>query len=217
MAARPRLLDDEQLLPAPMQRRSREKRERLKSAALALFGERGYERTTLEEIASRADTAVGGVYLHFRTKRQILLVLMDDLLVRLEGLDVTPRANGDVRQAIHEMLDAAFSADLRYLGAYRAWSEAVRADAGLEALDHRIRAWTTGRVRAVFEGLQRARGARPGVDAAALARTMDVFFWNQLSRAATLSRKQLREFVDSATHLIYHALFLDPPRRPPRQ
>lgn len=66
------------------------------------------------------------MYFHFRTRRQILLVLTDELLERLDGLAVTPRAYDDTRAAIHDMPGAAFSADLHYLGAYRGWSEAMR-------------------------------------------------------------------------------------------
>jgi AcrR family transcriptional regulator len=208
---RPRLLAREDLLPRPIQRRALERRARLKDAALSLFGERGYDRTSLGDVAERAGMAVGGIYLHFRSKRQLLLVLMDELLERLENLPLTPRPATDARAAIHEMLTDAFSADLEYLGACRAWSEAVRTDPELETLDLRIRVWTTSRVRGVFERLQRAPGARPGVDAAALARTMDVFFWNQLARAATIRPAELREWIESATHLLHHALFLDPP------
>jgi AcrR family transcriptional regulator len=216
---RPQLLAGEDIPPAPVQRRSVEKRQRVVRAALALFAERGYERTSLDEIAERAHVAVGGIYLHFRGKRQLLLVLMDELLEHLAALDLAPRASSDVRSALHAMLTRAFATDLTYLGAYRAWSEAARADRELEALDRQIRVWTTGRVRAVFEHLQRLPGARPDVDVAALARMMDVLFWNQLARAAILRPAELREWISAATHLIYHALFLDlsePRRRPPR-
>jgi AcrR family transcriptional regulator len=206
---RPQLLAGEDLLPAPVQQRSVRKREMIQQAALRRFGERGYNRTSLEDIAEEAGVAVGGIYLYFRSKRQLLLVLMDELLERLENLNVTPRSGPDIRAALHDMLTHAFSADVKYLGAYRAWSEAVRTDRELQAVDQKIRRWTTWRVRNVFERLQRAPGARPDVDAAALARTMDVFFWNQLARAATIKPRELREWIDSATHLIYHALFLD--------
>ena len=211
---RPRLLDGEDLLPAPVQQRSAKKRERLQDAALALFGQHGYAQASLADIARRANVAVGGVYLHFRSKRQLLLVLMDELLERLASLDVTPRSSTDVRAALHEMLTRAFSADIKYLGAYRAWHEAVRTDRELAALDAKIHAWTSERVRTVFERLRQAPGARPNVDAAALARTMDVFFWHQLAQAATLRPKDMCEWIDSATHLVYHAFFSDgPPAR----
>jgi AcrR family transcriptional regulator len=174
-----------------------------------LFGEQGYERTSLDDIARRAHIAVGGIYLYFKGKRQLLLVLMDELLARLESLDLTPKASNDVRGALHDMLTRAFSADLTYLGAYRAWSEAARADRELEAHDKKVRAWTTGRVRTVFERLGHLPGARTGVDVPALARTMDVLFWNQLAQAASMKSDELAEWIDAATHLIYHALFRD--------
>src|SRR5258708_10793939 len=78
--ARPDLLAGQELPPAPQQERSRRKREALLEKALALFAERGYEQTSIEEIARAAGVAVGGFYQHFTSKRQILLVLMDRLL-----------------------------------------------------------------------------------------------------------------------------------------
>src|SRR5438105_205767 len=214
---RPDLLAGEDLPAAPVQRRSIEKRGRILHAALELFAKQGYDGTSLEQVANRADIAVGGIYIYFRSKRQLLLVLMDDLLERLKKLQLVPSSASDVRSAIRGLLTNAFNVDLTYLGAYRAWSEAVRGDRELEGLDRRIRAWTNRRVLTVFERLREAPGARPGVDVAALARTMDVIFWQQLGRAASISPEELREWIDSTTHLIHHALFVDPPPTPRRK
>src|SRR5436305_12349290 len=79
-AARPDLLAGQHLPPLPQQERSRRKRDALLQSALTLFAERGYEQTSIEHIAHRAEVAVGGFYQHFASKRQILLVLMDQLL-----------------------------------------------------------------------------------------------------------------------------------------
>lgn len=51
----------------------RHKREAIISAAREIFSRRGYETTTIAEIASAANVAVGTVYLYFRTKREIYL------------------------------------------------------------------------------------------------------------------------------------------------
>ena len=66
---RPRLLDAEALPPSPRQGRSREKRTQLLAAGLALFGEKGYEATSVDAVALRAGVAVGSFYQHFRSKR----------------------------------------------------------------------------------------------------------------------------------------------------
>ena len=210
---RPHLLAGEDLPPEPRQKRSRDKRARLKAAALAQFGEKGYEGASIEEIAQRANLAVGGFYQHFRSKRQLLLSLMDELLEKLSRLDLQPRAFSDVRTGLHALLSRAFSHDLRYLGAYRAWQEAVLSDPELARKQAQIHAWTTMRVTAVFQLLQRLPNARTGVDIPGLARVMDSFFWSLLAQAVRMPAAELNRWIDAATHLIYHAIFLDPPKK----
>jgi AcrR family transcriptional regulator len=206
---RPRLIAAAERSPAPRQRRSLEKRGRLKEAALRLFGERGYENTSVEEIARRAHLAVGGFYQHFKSKRHLLIALMDELVEHLSRLELRPAAAGDPRAVIHALIAAAFDRDLRYLGAYRAWEEAVLSDPDLARRHRALHGWTTGRVMAVFTALQRLPGARTDVDVARLARAMDTFFWSLLAQAVRMSKKELSEAIGAVTDLIYHALFVD--------
>lgn len=213
MSGRPNLLAGEDLPPEPRQKRSLEKRARLKAAGLVLLGEKGYEGTSIDEIARRAKLAVGSFYQHFRSKRQLLLALMDELLGKLSQLDFSPGTATNIRAVIHELLARAFSHDLRYLGAYRAWQEAVLSDPDLARKQQEIQAWTTARVTTVFEALQRLPGARAGVDIPGLARVMDSFFWSLLAQAVRTPKLELKQWIDSATHLIYHAMFTDPPKR----
>ncbi len=208
-SGRPNLLAGEDLPAAPRQKRSLDKRSRLKESALAVFGEKGYEGASIEEIAQRANLATGGFYQHFRSKRQLLLSLMDELLDRLSQLDLSPNFTTDPRKGLEELLARAFSHDLRYLGAYRAWREAVLTDSGLAQKQTEIQAWTTGRVARVFQFLQALPGARPGVDVDGLARAMDTFFWSLLGDAVRLPKADLDRWLDASVHLIYHALFVD--------
>ena len=216
MRVRPKLLAGEDLPPEPRQKRSLEKRARLKAAGLVLFGEKGYESTSIDEVARRAKLAVGSFYQHFRSKRQLLLALMDELLEKLSRLDFHPRTGADVRAVVHELLARAFSHDLRYLGAYRAWQEAVLSDPELARKQVEIHVWTTGRVTTVFQLLQQLPGARPGVDVSGLARVMDSFFWSLLAQAVRMPEVELNQWIDSATHLIYHAMFTDAPMKAQR-
>jgi len=208
---RPDLLTGEDLPPQPRQRRSLEKLGRLKVAALELFGEKGYEGTSIGEVARRAGLAVGGFYQHFRSKRQLLLVLMDELLEGLSRLNLHFGAAADIRAGIRGLLARAFSADLRYLGAYRAWQEAMLSDPDLALKQEGIHAWTTARVAALFRHLQQLPGARAGVDVDGIARAIDSFFWSLLAQATRFTALQLNQQIDSATHIIYHALFTDLP------
>lgn len=210
---RPNLLAGEDLPAEPRQKRSLEKRARLKTAGLALFAEKGFESASIGDIARRAKLAVGGFYQHFRSKRQLLLVLMDDLLEKLSRVDLRPQAMADPRTGLRELLSRAFSHDLHYLGAYRAWQEASLSDPDLARKQQQIHAWSTQRVIAVFKFLQQLPGARSGVDIPGLAGAMDTFFWSLLAQAVQLPKKRLNRQIDSATHLIYHALFTDPNRK----
>ncbi len=209
MNGRPNLLAGEDLPPPPRQKRSLANRARWKAASLGLFGDKGYEATSIQDIAGRAGLAVGGFYQHFASKRQVLLALMDELLEKLSRLQLRPGPSTDVRSGLGALLAAAFSHDLKYLGAYRAWQEAVLSDSQLARKQARIHAWTSGRILLLFRSLQQLPGARPGVDVEAMARAMDAFFWQLLGQAARTTRPELQGWLDISTHLIYHGLFLD--------
>jgi AcrR family transcriptional regulator len=209
LTQRPNLLAGEKLPPPPRQARSLAKRARLKDAALAVFAKKGYEAASIEEIAGRAGVAIGGFYQHYQSKRQLLLALMDELLEGLSRLNLRPQVKGNIRTGMRELLSAAFARDLRYLGAYRAWQEAALSDGSLARKQQKIHAWTTARVRAVLELLGRLPGARPNVDIDGLAQALDSFFWSLLAQAVHLSKPGLDRQVDAATHLMYHAMFMD--------
>ncbi len=50
-------------------------REQVLAAAEALFTERGFEATTVDDIAERADVAKGTVYYHFKTKEDVAVAI----------------------------------------------------------------------------------------------------------------------------------------------
>jgi AcrR family transcriptional regulator len=201
---RPNLLIGEKLPPMPAQRRSREKREALVRAALELFGRDGFEATAIGAIARRAKIAVGGFYQHFRSKHQLLLVLMDDLLQKLERVDMRPAVDS-LRGAIEVVLRAGLATDLAYAGAYKAWREARLSDRRLAALDGRIRAWTTARLTATFGALQQLSGARRDIDVALFAALMDRLFWDLLGTTMLADSR----LIGALVQIIVHTLFED--------
>ncbi len=213
MKTRPSLLAGEDLPAPPRQDRSLLKQARLKAAGLAVFGKKGYEATSIHEVAARAGLAVGGFYQHFRSKRQLLVALMDELLEGLSRVNLQPKAFADVETGLRELLSAAFSRDLKYLGAYRAWQEAILGDRDLARKDRQIHTWTANRILRVFEYLQQLPNARPEADVRTLAAVMDSFFWSLLAQAVRMPKVELDRWIDTSAHLIFHALFLDPAAR----
>ncbi|MCS7078759.1 MAG: TetR/AcrR family transcriptional regulator [Chloracidobacterium sp.] len=69
----------------PKQERSRRTREKLIQAAAQLFEERGFEKTTSNDIAAAAGVSIGSFYAYFSDKRQVLLLLFEQRLA--ERLD----------------------------------------------------------------------------------------------------------------------------------
>lgn len=64
-----------------MERKQEEARRRILAAAKALFlRDNGYERASVRDIANRADVSVGGVYLHFKSKPEILIAVVEEFL-----------------------------------------------------------------------------------------------------------------------------------------
>src|SRR5438067_1206954 len=54
-----------------------DKRGRLIEAARALFHEQGVHRTTLADVADRADVPLGNVYYYFKTKHELVEAVLD--------------------------------------------------------------------------------------------------------------------------------------------
>lgn len=66
----------------------------IRAVAQELFGQRGYERTSLREIAERLDITKAALYYHFPSKKDLLWSLIDplrdDIEVMLGGLGDAP-------------------------------------------------------------------------------------------------------------------------------
>ena len=191
---------------APEQQRSRDKRTRLLAAGRRIFGRYGYEGASIGAIAARAGTAAGGFYQHFASKRQFLIVLMNELLDRLASLDPPRGDAANPRQGLHEFLTAAFRTDADYYGVVRAWQEAALSDPELARMERRIEAWTRGRVLGMLERLAHQAGTHRHGDLRAFARMLDRHFWSLLARGPRLSAAELDREIALATDVIWSYL-----------
>lgn len=96
--------------------------ERLTQAALELFAEQGYDRTTVAEITERAGLTKRTFFRHFADKREVLF-LGQDLLARLftDAIAAAPDAASPVEAmtAALEASAAAFGPERREFAAQR--------------------------------------------------------------------------------------------------
>ena len=92
---------------------------RLVRAAVELFSEKGYDKTTVVEIAERAGLTKSTFFRHFRDKREVLFVGQEPLSQRLaDGIAEAP-ASATPLEAVAAGLEAAavvFTAEQREIG-----------------------------------------------------------------------------------------------------
>ena len=69
-----------------MEKISTEKRPEILDAAMKLFSERGFERTTVDEIATRANVGKGTIYLYFENKEQIFFAVLETGLLQINQI-----------------------------------------------------------------------------------------------------------------------------------
>jgi AcrR family transcriptional regulator len=204
----PRLLQEAELPRIPRQARSRAKRQALLAAALRLFSERGYEAVGIEEIAAAAQTGVGSVYAYFRSKQQLLLVLMQEYLDVLQGLDLSApfsEVAEDRVATIASALRQALVPDRAYAGLWRAWREAASRYLELRPLDAAIAEWMRLGVATLIEGARTSGHLRPDLDVVSTAAVINAIAW-QLSLASPHDEAAV---IAAAANMIFHAIFTD--------
>ncbi len=78
-------------------------RQRILESALLLFGSRGYEETTMREIAAEVGSSPGLTYRYFRSKEELVLGLYQNLCAELEEY-AHELAPGSLSERFHAMV-----------------------------------------------------------------------------------------------------------------
>ncbi|MEU6590248.1 TetR family transcriptional regulator [Streptomyces sp. NPDC046881] len=190
--------------PGLRERKKIKTREGIRAATYALIKEQGYDATTIEQIADRAEVSPSTVFRYFPTKEDIVLTDEYDPLM-LEELRARPAGESwtdSVRYAVHKAVDAMTAED----------PEVVRVRARLAVQVPAVRSRMiesmseTGRLLRV--ALAERSGLAPDsldvrVYATALVGgLMEV----TMSWAENGFRDDLRVLVDRALHVLEHGL-----------
>jgi AcrR family transcriptional regulator len=193
----------------PRQARSRDKRDRLLAASLALFDERGYDATTIDAIAEQAGVSVGIFYSYFRSKRQMLLTLAEERLARIR-LDVASLAEGPLTQErIAAMLHTFLVESRGFAGLHRARQELALTDPDVAAYDRRQQATVRDEIARGIAQRVAAGELRADVDAHAAATAILALIVHLRDTFASLPADQSPAVVRAAAAMVYHALVPD--------
>ena len=147
-------------------------RRRLLGEAARRFGAKGYEATSMNEIAEAAGVGVGTLYHHFPDKRALLLALVDDWgdrEVRRRPDSIERYLGDDPRAAIFEDLKAD-AERLRSEGGFRLMLlQLAERDPDVRQRLHRIRQFGRERLRDLIAYGQKSGRYRRDVDPLAAA------------------------------------------------
>ena len=168
------------------QARGRATRARLLAAAEELFTRRGYDGTSIGDVAERAGVGVGTVYHHFPDKRAMLLCLIDDWGDRIASerrseLELERFLSGDLRESFHRWLRRSYERLKKQPSLYLVVLGLASRDPEVAERHRRIEQLVLGRWRELIEFGQKQGLLRADLDAAAAAFLMN----NAIDVAAT--------------------------------
>lgn len=106
-----------------MTARGQRTRQKLLDAAEEVFGERGFEATSIAEITQRAGVALGTFYVYFPHKEAVFVELVDELGRRLRK--ITSEAVSGLRNRL-DIERAGFRAFFRFAATHRNLYRVVR-------------------------------------------------------------------------------------------
>lgn len=86
--------------------KARRTRTKILEAALALFAEKGYEATTMREVATAAGTSLGLAYRYFASKEEFALALYGRLAEEFRGWAAEELSEGTVAERFEEAMSA---------------------------------------------------------------------------------------------------------------
>jgi AcrR family transcriptional regulator len=147
-----------------------ETRQKLYATALRLIGERGYEETTLREIAQAAEVSVGLLYRYFPSKQAVVFAFYDELSARYAA-EAAQMSAGKWRERFLFALRTSMEA----LAPHRVTLSAltpILVSAGENGLFSARTAFSRQRVMQVFTDAVMGAGDAPGKLAAPLGRLL---------------------------------------------
>ncbi|OPG10325.1 TetR family transcriptional regulator [Streptomyces sp. GKU 895] len=185
-------------------RRSEKSRRAIYDAALALVGEVGYPKTTIEGIAARAGVGKQTIYRWWSSKADVLLEAFLDLSGQTGGETYAIPDTGDLaadlkavlRATVDELNDPRFERPSRALAAEGVVNEALGREFVTKLLDPSLRLYVE-RLRAA----QAAGDVRPEVDPRiALELFVSPLAQRWLQHTAPISYEYTDTLVDYALH-----------------
>jgi AcrR family transcriptional regulator len=189
---------------------ARDKRQAILSAARELFATRGYDETTIAEIARVAGVAVGTVYLYFQSKHDILL---DVCLALNEEVAQAIRSPANlelpIRQVPRAIIEATFRisrANLHFMGYYQIEAQSPTELRRMRDSKRQI----ADSIDAFFQ-LAISQGRLPPFDSGVYAALLNELVSASLQQCFAIERGEREAFYREGVIAFIERLFFGPP------
>jgi len=197
--------------PSRRERKKDATRERIAVAALELFSERGYEATTVDDIAARADVAKGTFFNYYPRKEAVLDALAERTITELQ--EVTRRLLASRAHSRRKLVTFVHEISRRHLRNPRlARVHVTRLMASRYDPTHGIAARIRSLVQSLIEQGQSAGELRRGIDAARASAVIQAMALGTLLAwfASDTPRFDLEEELQNRLALILDGLVTRP-------
>jgi len=163
-----------------VERKKRDKLERIKRAARALFARKGFAATTTREIATAADVGIGTVFLHAISKQDLLVMIFREEAGRAVDAAFDHRAEGPLIDALLRIFNALIAHHERNVGLARVF---VKELPFVDDARHGRAAFMSdlfGRMAALIERAQERGELRRGIPSLRLAKNLFALYFGIL-------------------------------------
>lgn len=146
-----------------MEKRVQDRRESILEAAEKLFAEKGYEATTMQQVAREAGTSIGNMYFYFSNKEELMKSMLGELCNRVwqqtpdySKLELSAEADRVIIEALDDYMrvysffsKGSFARNLHLMAQHAVFRQHI-----LRFLEHKVRA-RYQELDDFFEGLDR--------------------------------------------------------------
>lgn len=189
---------------------------RLLLAGHQLFGCKGYEGTSIGDVAGMAGVGVGTVYHHFADKRALLLEVLESFEANgLAGegseagvLALALQEEDDPAVAIRTAVRVAVELARRHPSVYPTAVELGRRDPEVAACCERIAAGHRERVCRAIEGGQRRGRVRPEIDPAGVSLVLQSLAQTTIPRIAEEPECEAKPAIEALSELLCKTLLV---------
>jgi AcrR family transcriptional regulator len=201
-------------VPSKRQQQSAATQEQLLDAAREVFGERGYQATTVGAITSRANTAHGTFYLYFRNKQDAFAAVMAEVTDELYREADLRSPAGDARSSLEGSIRGFLEAFVRNSKLWRSLLEASFTNRDVEVVWLMLRSRFVDRIERDLAALC-ATGATRELDVPLVANALGgMVEWAATTQYVLGSGPAGRSVDDTAAALAdlwFSAVFADAP------